>query len=147
MVTAGEIICSEVENTKHQKSDGEEEEKKTREIIEEINRRRAERIKMHLPHWFLIYRRFRSIIYLGVVVVFDSLLVSYYYSGDGVISISIILAVILAYIALSVANWVISYLAFRKVPVEAYFQEDKSLLVVSANDCRSQVREGHEDDS
>jgi len=124
VVTAGETICSEVGNTKHQKGDGEEEEKKNREIIEEINRRRAERIKMHLPRWFLIYRRFRSIIYFAVVVIFDALLVSYYYSGDGVISISIILAVILAYIALSVANWVISYLAFRKVPVEAYFQED-----------------------
>lgn len=108
-----------------QNIDGEEEEKKkTREIIEGINNRRAERIQKYLPRWFLIYRRFRSTIFIVVILLFDSLLVAYYFSSDGVISISIVFALISAYIAVSVADRVISYLAFHKIPIEVYYQEE-----------------------
>jgi hypothetical protein len=104
-----------------------EEERKERRELDEIqsaiNARRSEVLRKYVPRWFLFYQKFRTVIFLVAVLSIDFLLV-FALSDRTKFSFATLILFLLIYPIVLVADGVLRYLALRKVPIEAYYQED-----------------------
>jgi hypothetical protein len=103
--------------------DQHEEQKELAEISKSIDQQRAERLRKYLPRWFQTYRKFRSAIFLFVILAVD-LALFYLLFGEKQISFSSLLLFLFVYPIVSIADRVVGYLAVRSIPPEVYYQDE-----------------------
>ncbi len=100
-----------------------EQDEKTKEIIAEIDKRRAVRLRKLLPRWYLTYRRFRFLL-VSLIGTFTFLAFTSLPILGEVSSTNLIFALIFVYLVVVFADRTVAYFAFRRVPIEVYYQEE-----------------------
>ncbi len=102
---------------------GKNEMRRPKKSMLKINERRAERVKKLLPRWYLTYGRFRFFS-ITLIVFLTFFMLTSLSSAIGLSSTNLIFVLILVYFVAAFADRAMSYFAFRRVPIEVYYQEE-----------------------
>ena len=101
-----------------------EEREELERIANSINQKRVERLRKFLPRWFLSYQRFRSLVFLIVILGVDFVLFFILLYGRGRFSFPTVILFLIIYPLVTIADRILAFMALRRVPVEVYYQDE-----------------------